>query len=175
MKLMDVICKRQSCRNFLSEQIGSETLSEILKAANAAPISMGQYENMYLTVVQNVELLNEIDGNAAKFFANPDMRPLYNAPTLIIVSSITGDKPFLAYANAACIIENMLLTATANGLGSVFIYGAIVALNKNEELINKLCLPKGFTPISAMAVGKSGEKLIKRDCSIDKLKTSYIK
>lgn len=175
MKLMDAICKRQSCRNFRSEQISSDVLTEILKAANAAPIGMGQYETMCLTVVQNAELLNEIDANAAVFFARPDIHPLYNAPTLIIVSSITGDEPFLTYANAACIVENMLLAATANGLGSVFIYGAISALHQNTELVNKLGLPKGFTPVAAMAVGKSGEPLLEGNCSVDKFKTSYIR
>lgn len=175
MKFMDIINKRQSCRNFLSEQLSSESLEEILKAANAAPVGMGQFDSINLTVIQKPDLLSKIDTNAAEFFGQPDIHPLYNAPALIIVSSIALEDPCLAYANAACIIENMLLAATDMGLGSVYIYGAISALHQKPELIGELNLPDGFKPISAIAVGKPVEVLMQRSHSLDKLKTSFIR
>lgn len=49
MNTLETICARKSIRSYTGEQITEEQLNHILKAADAAPIGMGQYENMHLT------------------------------------------------------------------------------------------------------------------------------
>lgn len=54
MNTMETICSRKSVRTYTGEQITEEQLNTILKAANAAPVGMGQYEGVHLTVITNL-------------------------------------------------------------------------------------------------------------------------
>lgn len=54
--------------------------------------------------------MDEITNATAKAFGKPDMKPFYGASTVVIVSSRKNTQiPNIEYANAACIIQNMLL------------------------------------------------------------------
>ena len=67
MNTMETLTSRRSIRSYTGEQISSEELSLLLKAANAAPVGMGQYNSVHLTVIQNGELLQKIDAAGAAF------------------------------------------------------------------------------------------------------------
>lgn len=67
---METICSRKSVRTYTGEQITEEQLNTILKAANAAPVGMGQYEGVHLTVITNTELLDRIDAAGAAMLAS---------------------------------------------------------------------------------------------------------
>ena len=58
---METLARRKSIRSFTGEQLSSEELSLLLKAANAAPVGMAQYDGVHLTIIQNAELLKKID------------------------------------------------------------------------------------------------------------------
>ena len=151
---------RKSTRAFKAEQISDEDLDIILGAGCAAPVGMGAYETIHLTVLQNQDLMDQITGAAVKAFGKPDLKPLYGAPTLVVVSSKKHSRiPNIEYANAACIIENMLLAATDLGLGSVFLWGFIDALNASPDILNKLDIPEGFIPVSGVALGYPVESI----------------
>ena len=83
----------------------------------------------------------------------PGMNPFYGAPTVVIVSAKKSETENIEYSNAACVIENMLLAATDLGIGSVYLWGFIIALNLNDSLLKELNIPEGFTPISGIALG----------------------
>ena len=84
METLLAISKRHSTRSFKNEQIAEEDLGLILKAANCAPIGMGAYDSMHLTLIQNPELLIEIAGTSQ---GGPHSNgPFYGAPTVILVS-----------------------------------------------------------------------------------------
>ena len=53
MEVMDAMSRRRSCRAYLPQQILNEKRDEILKAANAAPVGMGEYQNVRLSVIQS--------------------------------------------------------------------------------------------------------------------------
>ena len=80
MELFETIDKRFSNRKFLDKQISDEDLNKILKAGMQAPVGRGKYEDMHITVIQDKNLLNEINGLA-------DRSVFYNAPTLVIISA----------------------------------------------------------------------------------------
>lgn len=161
MEFKDVLNQRKSIRSYTGEPISKEQLDNILRAAYEAPIGMGKYDSIHLTVVTNKDLLNEIDQNAAKAFGNPSAHPLYGAPTLIVVSS--KDQGNVASANVGIIIQNMSLAAVDEGVGHCDIYGATVALTQNKDLLAKLNLPEGFTPLGSIALGRSSEAYEKRE------------
>lgn len=162
METMEMMCRRRSCRTYLPGQISEEALNTLLRAANAAPVGMGKYDAVHLTVVQNSKLLVKLNIRAADFMGDPTLRPTYGAPTVIFVSAAEGDPDDVRYCNAACIVENMHLAATDLGLGSVYLMGCIRALQKAPDLQRELGIPAGFTPMSALAVGMASQEVQRR-------------
>lgn len=135
MELKEALNKRKSVRSYTGELIDEKQLNAILTAAYEAPVGMGKYDSIHLTLITNKDLLNQIDQNAAEFFGNPQRHPLYGAPLLIVVS--TNGEGNVASANVGIIIQNMALAAVDKGVGQCDIYGAIAALNQNPELLKK--------------------------------------
>lgn len=162
MELIKAIAMRKSTRSYKSEQISEESLNIIINAGCAAPIGMGDYNSVNITVIQNPDLLDRISKTAAKAIGNPKANILYGAPTLVIVSS-TPTKYFpnneAAKANASCIIENMALAATDAGIGSVYLLSPLFAFNSDKELLKELNLPEGFAPAAGIALGYPAEPL----------------
>ena len=157
MTMIETICSRKSVRSYTGENITAEELEVILKAANASPIGMGQFDSLHLTVITNKELLAKIEASAAAMFGKPDMHPLYGAPALILVSS-RKPAPMMenvAYSNAAIMAHNMALAATELGVGTCYIWGATAAMGRNPEVLAELKLPEGFMPCCAMCFGKT--------------------
>lgn len=160
MELQKAIAMRRSTRSFKPDQISEKDLETILHAGFAAPVGMKRYDSVHFTVVQNQEYFDRLSAAAAKQTGNPDMKPLYGAPTMVAVS-VSSDifSSGVDTADAGCIIENMLLTATELGLGSVYLFGAVKALVGDTELVQALKLPEGFMPVSAVALGYPTEPI----------------
>ena len=176
MTTMETICSRKSVRSYTGENITVEELNLILKAANASPVGMGQFESLHLTVITNKELLAKIEASAAAMFGKPDMHPLYGAPTLILVSS---RKPApgmenVAFSNAAIMAHSMALAATELGVGNCYIWGATAAMSRNDEILAQLGLPEGFIPCCSMCFGKTEELYKIREIPEDKISSTFI-
>ena len=104
------------------------------------------------------------------------MNLLYDAPTLVIVSSKPNEKaPTIGLANASCIIENMSLAGIEFGVGSVYLLGCVFAISKNEELIKELNLPEGFALDAAIALGYPTEPLTNEEEFKQTIETNIIK
>lgn len=176
MNTIEAICSRKTIRSYTGESISNEELNVILKAANASPVGMGQFDSLRLTVITNKELLSKIEAAAAAMFGKPDMRPLYGAPTLILVSS-KQPAPMMenvAYSNAAIMVHNMVLAATELGVGACYIWGAIAAISGSAEIMKELALPDDFVPCCAAAFGKTEYVYETRDIPADKIATGFI-
>ena len=162
MEMIKTIAMRKSTRGYKAEQISDESLTAILNAGCAAPVGMGAYDSVHITVIQNPDLLDKITNATANAFGNPKMKPFYGAPTLVIVSGKPNEKsPNIEVANAACIIENMALAATNISIGSVYLWAFLASFSADKELLKKLNLPKGFVPVSGIALGYATEPLTK--------------
>lgn len=176
MNTMETICSRKSVRSYTGENITAEELSVILKSANASPVGMGQFDSLHLTVITNKELLSKIEKETAAMFGKPDMHPLYNAPTLIVVSS-RKPAPMMenvAFSNAAIMVHNMALAATELGVGSCYIWGAIAALSRNAEILSKLSLTEDLIPCCAITLGKTDCTYEARDIPENKIAKTII-
>lgn len=161
MELQHALNQRKSVRSYTGELPTKEQLQAVLDAAYEAPVGMGKYDGIHLTIVTNKELLGKIDANAAKFFGNPEAHPLYGAPMLIVVSSDAEGN--VASANVGDIIQNMSLAAVEQGVGSCYIYGATAALAQNGELLTALQLPEGFKPLGSIVLGQSDDAYAPRN------------
>ncbi|ULQ59158.1 nitroreductase family protein [Brucepastera parasyntrophica] len=153
METLKAIARRKSVRSYKPDPVPEEVLNTILAAGCAAPVGMGMYDSLHLTVIQNTEMLGRIS-EAVKKIMNRGGSPLYGAPVLIIISSresmpVAG----IEYANASCLIDNMLIAATDQGLGSVYIWGAGPAVSSDISLMKALAIPEGFKPVSGLVLG----------------------
>jgi nitroreductase len=176
MELLKAIEMRKSTRSYKTEQISDEALDTILKAGCAAPVGMGAYNTVHLTVVQNSDLLDKITNTTKEFFQNPKMNTFYGAPTVVIVSGKPSEKaPGVEAHNAACIVQNMSLAATDLGLGSVYLLGFLFAISNNEELVREFNLPDGFVPVAALAIGHPTETLTTEASRKHTIETNIIK
>lgn len=177
MNTMEAICARKSIRTYTGEQITPEELNTILKAANAAPVGMGQYESVHLTVITSKELLDKIDAAGAAMFGKPDIHPLYHAPMLILVSAkmpTVESMKNVTYSNAAIIVQNMALAAAELGVGACHIWGATMATVNAPEVLNALQLPEGFVPCCAITLGKTDGAYEPREIPMDRIAKNTI-
>jgi nitroreductase len=158
MDALEAIMKRKSVRSYKKEQIPDKDLETILEAGKSGP-GGGAY---HISVIQKASLIQKInDITKAVMLAGtgfmkeraslPGYEPVYGAPTLIILSA--GDPSGIA--NTSCCAENMLIAATALGLGSCYlmsIRGAFSGEN-GPELIKECGIPEGSTVCCAVIVG----------------------
>ena len=156
--MLEEIYSRVSTRDFSDEEIAPEELNQIILAGMAAPVGRGRYDTLNLTVVTNPEILKEIS-TAEDYSGTRPRAPLYGATTLIVVSSKLPENADIEYSNVGSIIQTMALAARKLGIGSIYLWTCIASLKKHPEIIEKLGLPEGFTPISALGVGYSNASL----------------
>ena len=146
--MIDTLFKRKSVRSYTGENITEEELKIILKAADASPVGMRQYESLHLTIITNKDLLEKINAAVGIMPHRPNAKPLYDAPTMILISSrkYPDEMINVMYSNAAIMSHNISLAATELNIGSCYIWGAIRAILNSEEVLKELNLPEGFVP-----------------------------
>lgn len=161
MNTFDSIAARRSVRDFESKPIPRGDIEEIVSAALYAPVGMHMYGRLHLSVLATPAAVKRFTELSRRQCGDADADPVHGAAALIVVSGRRPDE-HTEYANAACMIENMLLAATDLGLGSLYVQGAIRAMRgsaQEKEFRELLCLPEGFTPIGSAAIGFAKEEL----------------
>ncbi len=155
MDFKDVLTLRKTTRGYLPDQISESRLYEILLAAQTAPLATGDDQTTHLTVLQNPETMARIRKSCQLISrkTNKPLDPFYGAPTVIFVSATDLSEDHIEFSNVACVIENMILAATNEGLGSTYIWGCLKKLRKDSETLKLLMIPEGYEILSAFAVG----------------------
>ncbi len=153
MELLEAISKRRSIRAYTNEKVAETKLKIILEAGCAAPVGRGLYDKMHITVIQEKSLLKEIS-EAMKSAMHTDDDPLYGASTLIVISAAEMPYPGIEIADTACILENMMLEATEQGLGSVVVWASGMIVNHTPGLKQKAGIPDGYSAVSGIVVGE---------------------
>ncbi len=150
---IETILRRKGTKSYTGEQINEQDLDTILSAGISGPTARNS-QNRHFTVVQNQDLLQQINDGTLKLQVSPAHNyPLYQAPTLIIVSAPI-DYPF-AEQDCAIAVENMTLAATALGLGSRYIVSPTRFL-ENESGIKvkqEIGIPAGYRTVACLIVG----------------------
>lgn len=155
MEFNKVISLRKSIRVYDKEkQISEEDLKKILFAGMAAPVSRKDYDSIKFIVLQDKKLLNEM-----AYLEGEKQNLLYGVPTLIIICSRPAKVKNIEYFNVACVVENMLLGAANLGLGSIYLTSFLNKLIERSDLIERLELPDGYLPLSAVGVGYIDKKV----------------
>lgn len=174
MDTSKALASRKTVRRFKSQQITEIELDTILRAGGSAPVGMGEYASLHLTVIQKKDLLERISKSAGSLTGNTEMDMMYGAPTLVIVSAKENRTiPNIQYLNTGCVMENMLLAATDLGIGSAYLVGILTAFG-NAELLKELNLPADFHPVSAAAFGYPDEAFREEEMT-NKIETDFIR
>lgn len=168
MEFDKVLDSRVSTRKFVGDSLKDEEIEKLLVAARKAPIAMGQYDTVNLTVIRDEKLLQEISKEYNELKSKED-DSLYGAKTFILFSS--SKEELSKYEDAGCILENIALKATDMNLGSVYIRGLVFGLGEDAKYISKLNLPEGFKPVSGIVLGYVEEELEGKNHEI---KVNYI-
>jgi nitroreductase len=145
MDVFEAIQKRKSIRSFESTPLSKENVQRLLEAARTAP-SAGNIQPWHFIVVMNAEKRKELSKGAfAKF--------LSNAPVVIVACGDIKASPDWYAVDTSLALENMVLAATGEGLGTCF-----VGSFKEENVKAALKIPKNLNVIALLAVGFSTEK-----------------
>ncbi|MBQ2656983.1 MAG: nitroreductase family protein [Erysipelotrichaceae bacterium] len=155
MEALDNILNRTSIRKYTDQQISEEDLHQILEAGMAGPSCVNSRDWSFL-VIRNKETLAkmaEANGRPAE--------PLKGAALGILVCgdlnrSFKGAPEYWTI-DCSIAIQNMILTAHALGIGSVWLgtWPQMDRVKKQQELFG---LPEEIVPHSIIAFGYPAEK-----------------
>jgi nitroreductase len=145
MDTFEAITKRKSVRAYETTLIPKESLGRILEAAQLAP-SAARIQPWHFIVVTEAEKRKQLSaGRFAKF--------LVEVPMVIVACGDTKASPDWCYIDVAIAVENMVLAATNEGLGTCWI-GSF-----DESQVKKLLgIPENYAVVALLAVGYAREK-----------------
>ena len=148
---LEIIRTRRSYRSYKSEQITDEQLNAVLEAGTYAPTSRG-LQSPFIVAIQNDELKARLAQMNAEVM-EVTFNPYYDAPTYVLVF-VPADAPN-GIQDASLVMENMMLAAHAQGLGSCWIHREreMFATEEGKELMKQWGLPEGLVGIAALAIG----------------------
>ena len=158
------ILERRSIRAYLPEQIPEDSLQQIIEAGLAAPTGMNRqsckftvlqgepHQRLTLAITKAV-----LEGNLHFRAKDESYRCNYNAPTWILVSEDRENK--IGYADCACALENMMLAATALGLGSCWVNQVYPTCDMPEirEILTSFGIPESHIVYGSAAIGYAAE------------------
>ncbi len=177
MDTFETLYSRRSIREFNGKSISDEALDEILKSAYASPIGLKRYDRLELIVITNSDLIDKWEQETAKVMDRVGYKPFYGAPTVVLVCSEVdnGVHANVNYSNAAIVVHNMAIAATAMGIGACHIWSAPRTLGLVPELKNEMSIRDNMVPCAAIALGEIDEGYTVREIEYGKIKTTYIK
>ncbi len=151
MDVIQTIASRRSIRKFKVHPVPDDLIQQILRAAMQAP-SAHNMQPWHFLLINDHEQLSTI----AQFHPYAEM--LTATPLAMAVCGdrrLESDDGYLALDCAAA-TQNILLCATALGLGAVWL-GIYPRTERMSELKKIIGLPKHILPISLVAIGYPDE------------------
>ena len=149
--MLKEIKKRQSIRKYKDTPIEKEKIIEILKAAMNAPTARNTQEWKF-KVITNKEALDSMVN------LSPYTSMMQEAPCAILVSADLNKAINIEYGliNCAAAIENMLIEAVNQGLGTCWC-GIAPVEQRIKEFKNYFKLTENEYPVGVVALGYSNE------------------
>jgi nitroreductase len=144
--MLDFIYKRRSIRKYTEQPVEDEKITEMLKAAMAAP-SANNKQPWHFVVIKSRETLDKIAE------AHPHAKMAAGAPLAIVVCG-DADNYYL-WQDCAASTQNLLLAAANIGLGAVW-----CGLREEREISmrNILDVPDHIRTFSLVVIGYPGEE-----------------
>ena len=155
MDVFEAIHKRRAVRRYRPDPVGREDLRLVLDAANWAPSALNrqQWEFLVVTGKKILEMGESYRSTLDEYLSHWDTSPMRDfitrdefvrfaktyggAPVVIVVLTPVDEMPNFHKANiesASAAMENLLLAATALGLGTCWMTGPL----RDEETLRRI-------------------------------------
>jgi nitroreductase len=149
-ELIRAIFARRSIRRYSAELVNEKDVKTMLEAAMAAPSASNRKPWHFIAVTDR-----QILDNLAR--AHPYGKMLLEAPLCIAVCGDKTISPGYWVQDCSAATENLLLAATALGLGAVWL-----GVHPREERVNPirkvLNIPENIVPLNLISIGHPAEK-----------------
>ena len=151
-KKLDLFRKRRTIRKFTDEDVSEQDLEALLDAASVAPSRLDR-RPLYYLIIRSAALKQKI-AEALR------VRPyIEQAPVVIAVLADASVSPTWELDGSAA-IENVLLAATALGLGSAWVgsKGSTMWDGAVQVLYEEASVPAGYGIVSLVCIGHPAEE-----------------
>ena len=154
MSILETIKKRRSIREFQSKPIPEEIIKKLIEALIWAPSAGNlQCRKFYFVFNENLKIGLVKAANDQNFIAQAPMVIIGCTDDRIEKRYYERGKKLYSVCDVACSIQNLMLLAADQGLGTVFVSSF------DEEKVSKLLgTPKYLHPIVIVPVGYPAEE-----------------
>lgn len=148
---LTLIRTRRSIRAYRPDAVPADVLARVLEAGTYAPSAMGEQSATIVAVETKAYRDRLTKLNAAVI--GKDVDPYYGAPVIVVVLSDGGKANYMA--DGSCVLENLMLAAHAEGLGSVWVNREreIFDSPDGKALLRDWGLPETLRGVGAIALG----------------------
>jgi nitroreductase len=148
-ELIQTIFSRRSIRSYTAQPVGEEQVTTLLKAAMAAP-SASNLRPWHFVVITKRETLNSLAE------VHPFGKMLFQAPLGIAVCGDSAISAQYWVQDCSAATENLLLAATALGLGSVWL--GVYPLEDRVNVVRAILgIPEPVIPLNLISIGYPAE------------------
>ena len=147
---IDLILARRSIRRYTGKAVCDDDLKALLEAGMAAPSSRNRKPWHFVTVTSR-ETLDRLAG------AHPHGKMLFEATAAIAVCAKIAVSPDFWVQDCSAATENILVAATALGLGSCWL-GCHPREDRVEAIRKILGIPRDIGILSLIAAGHPAEE-----------------
>ena len=157
METIEAIHTRRSIRQYQDKAVSQELVTEILKAAMAAPSARNQQPWEFI-VITDADLRSKVPSVC------PFAQMIVDAPLAILVCGDLKNETAQGYwvIDCAAATQNLLLAAHTLGLGAVWT-GVYPREERIDGLTELLDLPEHILPHSLVVIGYPAELLPQQD------------
>ena len=128
-EVIQCLVERRSCKKYLPKQVDEAALQEILLAGTYAPSGKNRQAAKIL-VLQKPEDIAAVERLNAAVLGNPDGRPFYGAPTVLVV--LADPEVKTAVEDGALVMGNLMNAAHSLGVASCWIHRAREVFDSEE-------------------------------------------
>jgi len=148
-EIIETIFARRSIRKYTTEIVESNKIDTLLKAAMAAPSSSNRkpWHFIVITDRQTLDTLGKV---------HPYGKMLHEAPLCIAVCGDQNISQTQWVQDCSAATENLLLAATALGLGAVWL-GVYSSKERVSAIRKVLDIPKNIIPLNLISIGLPAE------------------
>jgi len=146
--MLDMIKKRRSIRKYTGQVVTDEQIRQLLEAAMAAP-SASNIQSWEFVVVRNPDLKRQLAQTHTWSHMAADA-----AAVFVVCGDERASHHWVADASAAT--QNLLLAATALGLGAVWV-GIYPGADREARVRQALAIPEGIHVLCLVPVGHPAE------------------
>ena len=128
-EVIECLVERRSCKKYLPKQVDEAALQEILLAGTYAPSGKNRQAAKIL-VLQKPEDIAAVERLNAAVLGNPDGRPFYGAPTVLVV--LADPEVNTAVEDGSLVMGNLMNAAHSLGVASCWIHRAREVFDSEE-------------------------------------------